>query len=70
MELLKRAKHFLIKNLSVNDVANIIQSVMKQNRATLINRGTTSSYQISGTVNGIEHVIGLHKEKIGQLYSK
>lgn len=43
---------------------------MKQNRDTLINRGTTGSYQISGTVNGIEYVVGLNKGRIGQLYSK
>ncbi|ENH98123.1 transposase [Gracilibacillus halophilus YIM-C55.5] len=66
----KKSQTFLDKNLSVDDVANITQSVMKQNRATLINRGTTSSYQISGTVNGIEYVVGLNKGKIGQLYSK
>lgn len=66
----KKSQTFLDKNLSVDDVANIIQSVMKQNRDTLINRGTTGSYQISGTVNGIEYVVGLNKGRIGQLYSK
>jgi hypothetical protein len=66
----KKSQTFLDKNLSVDDVANITQSVMKQNRGTLINRGTTGSYQISGTVNGVEYVVGLNKGRIGQLYSK
>lgn len=66
----KKSQTFLDKNLSVDDLENIIQSVMKQNRDTLINRGTTGSYQISGTVNGIEYVVGLNKGRIGQLYSK
>lgn len=66
----KKKQTFLDKNLSVNDVVNIVQDVMEQNRATLINRGTISSYQISGTVNGIEYVVGLNNGRIGQLYPK
>lgn len=66
----RKKQTFLDKDLSVDDVANITQNIMKQNRATLINRGTTSSYQIYGTVNGIEYVVGLNKGRIGQLYSK
>ncbi|GGB48336.1 putative ribonuclease YokI [Lentibacillus populi] len=67
---IKKSQSFLDKNLSVDDVANIVESIMQQNRTTLMNHGTTSSYQIFGTVNGIEYVVGLNKGRIGQLYSK
>lgn len=66
----KKNQTFFDKKIMIDDLVSIVQSVMKQNRATLIDRGTTSSYQISGTLNGIEYIVGLNNGRVGQLYSK
>lgn len=43
---------------------------MKQNRDMLANMKVNSMKQISGTVNGVEYILGLNKGRIGQLYPK
>ncbi|WP_017551812.1 LXG domain-containing protein [Heyndrickxia coagulans] len=67
---IKKSQTFLHKNLSLEDISSIVQGVMQQNRKILIERGTVGSYQISGTVNGIEYIIGIKNGRIGQLYPK
>lgn len=56
--------------MSVNDITNIVSEVLKQNREKLIEKGTTGMYQVEGTVDGVEYVVGLNKGRVGQFYRK
>jgi len=67
---IKTTQTFLRKDLSVDDVADIAEEVMRQNRDKLIQLGTTKAYQIEGTVDGVEYVVGINNGRVGQLYPK
>lgn len=54
--------------MTTDEVADAIESIMKQNRDTLLKNGTTFSYQIKGSYNGVEYVVGLNKGRVGQFY--
>ncbi|MYL56184.1 hypothetical protein GLW20_01535 [Virgibacillus halodenitrificans] len=66
----KKKQTFYNPNLSVNDVKNIAMSIAKQNRNTLKSKGTNSTFQVQGTVNGVKYVLGVTKGHIKQLYPK
>jgi hypothetical protein len=66
----KATQTFLDRNLSIDDITNIADEVLKQNRSTLIQKGTTGMYPVEGTVNGVDYVVGLNKGRVGQLYKK
>ncbi|QUI20894.1 hypothetical protein HZI73_00585 [Vallitalea pronyensis] len=65
---IKKAQSFFDKNMSVDDVSDAIHDIMKQNRDTLINKGTKGMYQIKGTYNGTDYVIGFKNGRVGQFY--
>jgi hypothetical protein len=60
---------FFDRKMSVGDIENAIGEVMKQNRGTLIDRGTNGMYQIRGTVNGTDYVLGINNGRIAQFYA-
>ncbi|AVQ47668.1 hypothetical protein [Clostridium botulinum] len=66
----KSTQTFLDKNMDVGDITNTISEILKQNRERIIEKSTTGMYQIEGTVNGIEYVVGVNKGRIGQFYKK
>ncbi|MGE7717490.1 DNRLRE domain-containing protein [Priestia megaterium] len=66
----KKSQTFYNPTLSVNDVKNIALSIAKQNRSTLSKKGTNSTFQVQGTVNGVKYVMGITKGHIKQLYPK
>lgn len=66
----KKTQSFFDKNMSIDDISNAIHDVMKQNRDILIKKGTTGMYQITGSYNGIEYVLGLKNGRVGQFYPK
>ncbi|MFE0508095.1 hypothetical protein ACWF7H_19305 [Peribacillus butanolivorans] len=57
-------------DLSVNDVKKIALNIAKQNKTTLSKKGTTSTFQVTGTVDGVKYVLGITKGHIKQLYPK
>jgi len=65
---IKAKQTFLDKDMTIDEVADAIESIMKQNRDTLLKNGTTFSYQIKGTYNGVEYVVGFNKGRVGQFY--
>ncbi|WP_232697567.1 EndoU domain-containing protein [Brevibacillus daliensis] len=65
---IKAQQTFLKKDMSIDEVANAIESIMKQNRDTLLKNGTAFNYQIKGTYNGVEYVVGFNKGRVGQFY--
>ncbi|GFN34145.1 EndoU domain-containing protein [Paenibacillus xylaniclasticus] len=65
---IKVKQTFLNKDMTIDEVADAIESIMKQNRDTLLKNGTTFSYQIKGMYNGVEYVVGLNKGRVGQFY--
>lgn len=64
----KSRQSFLNKEMTVSDVADAIESIMKQNREELVQKGTKFSYQIRGTYKGQQYVVGFHKGRVGQFY--
>ena len=67
---IKTQQTFFDKNMSIDKVTATIQEIMRQNKDVLIKRGTKGMYQIRGTVNGIEYVLGINKGRISQLYKE
>jgi Pre-toxin TG len=65
---IKAKQTFLRKNMSIDEIVNAIETIIRQNRDTLLKNGTTFSYQIKGTYNGIEYVVGFNKGRVGQFY--
>jgi hypothetical protein len=65
---IKATQSFFDKNMSIQDVQDAISSVLKQNRDMLIRRGGRGIYQIEGSYNGVDYVLGLNYGHIGQFY--
>jgi RHS repeat-associated protein len=64
----KKTQSFFDSTMSVADVQDAISQVLRQNRAMLIRRGSQGSYQIRGTVNGVDYVLGMNRGRVGQFY--
>lgn len=64
----KKQQTFLDRSMSVQDVEEVIASVLKQNRSTLMSRGTQGIYQITGQVDGVTYRVGINYGHVGQLY--
>ena len=64
----KSQQSFFDKKMSISDISDAIDSVMKQNRNVLESRGSLRMYQIKGIHNGTEFTLGLNKGRIGQFY--
>lgn len=64
----KSRQSFLNKEMTVSDVADAIESIMKQNREELVQKGTKFSYQIRGTYKDQQYVVGFQKGRVGQFY--
>ncbi|EMA3642297.1 hypothetical protein [Providencia stuartii] len=45
---IKDTQSFFNKDMSVNEITNAIESVMKQNRETLVTKGSIRMYQVEG----------------------
>ncbi|WP_420882910.1 EndoU domain-containing protein [Xenorhabdus ehlersii] len=65
---IKAKQSFFSRDMSINDMSNAIESVMKQNRDTMVSKGTIGKYQITGSYNGQNYVVGFNKGRIGQFY--
>ncbi len=65
---IKAKQTFLRKDMSIDEIVNAIETIIMQNRDTLLKNGTTFSYQIKGTYNGIEYIVGFNRGRVGQFY--
>jgi hypothetical protein len=64
----KKKQSFFDSSMSVDDVQGAIGQVMRQNRDTLVQRGSQGMYQIRGNVNGVNYVLGMNRGRVGQFY--
>uniref|UniRef100_UPI0023ED77F6 RHS repeat-associated core domain-containing protein n=1 Tax=Photorhabdus aegyptia TaxID=2805098 RepID=UPI0023ED77F6 len=64
----KAKQSFFSRDMSVNNVTDAIGDIMKQNRDTLISKGSIGKYQISGQYKGQDYVVGFKNGRIGQFY--
>jgi RHS repeat-associated protein len=64
----KKTQSFFDSGMSVDDVQGAIGQVMRQNRDTLVQRGSQGMYQIRGNVNGVDYVLGMNRGRVGQFY--
>ncbi len=67
---IKNTQSFFNKDMSVNEITNAIESVMKQNRETLVTKGSIRMYQVEGQYNGVTYTLGLNNGRVGQFYPK
>ncbi|MCW8129161.1 MAG: hypothetical protein KIS92_02145 [Planctomycetota bacterium] len=67
---LKLVQSWMDKNTSVEEVVDIIESVLKQNRETILKKGTRGIYAVEGEVNGVKYIIGLNNGRVGQFYAR
>lgn len=65
---IKAKQTFLKEDMSIDEVANAIEFIMKENRDILLKNGTTFSYQIKGTYKDVEYIVGFNKGRVGQFY--
>jgi RHS repeat-associated protein len=66
----KMNQSFFKPSMSVDDIADIASSIVRQNRSLLARRGTNGLYQVRGRVDGVEYVLGINNGRIGQLYPR
>lgn len=59
---------FFDQSMTIDDLNVAIDTVLKQNRDKIIDKGTKFSYQITGTYGGAEYILGFNKGRIGQFY--
>ncbi len=64
----KASRTFFDQGMGVDDVADVITSVMKQNSDRLLSRGNLDTFQIDGIVDGVKYVVGIAKGRIGQAF--
>lgn len=64
----KKTQSFFDSSMSIDDVQGAIGQVMRQNRDTLVQRGSQGMYQIRGNVNGVDYVLGMNRGRVGQFY--
>lgn len=58
----KTRQSFLAAKQSMEETQSAISAVLKQNRETLIRMGMNRRYQINGTYNGQEYILGMHED--------
>jgi RHS repeat-associated protein len=66
----KAKQSFFSANMSIESVQSAISSVLKQNRATLSQKGTRGMYQVEGSYNGVNYILGVNRGRVGQFYPK
>jgi hypothetical protein len=66
----KSTQTFFDDGMPMSDVQDAIRSVLGQNRETLTANGAHDIYQIEGTYDGREYVLGIKNGHIGQFYPK
>jgi hypothetical protein len=64
----KKMQSFFDSSMSIDDVQGAIGQVMRQNRDTLMQRGSQGMYQIRGNVKGVDYVLGINRGRVGQFY--
>jgi hypothetical protein len=66
----KAAQTYFDKSMSINDVEDAIDSVLRQNRDRVMSIGPNDIDQVRGWYHGKEYVLGLNHGHIGQFYPK
>jgi len=64
----KDKQSYFAAKTTIEELQNIITSVLKQNRQTLAGKATNIKYQIEGEVNGVKYILGINKGQVKQLY--
>ena len=65
---LKTGQSFFSKNTKISDIIESITQVIEQNRELIITIKDNKQFQITGTVNGIQYVLGTKNGRIAQFY--
>jgi RHS repeat-associated protein len=66
----KATQSFFPAGTSIGTIQDTISDVLGQNRDTLISKSSNSLYQVTGTVDGTDYVLGINRGHIAQFYPK
>ncbi|WP_375755335.1 hypothetical protein [Corallococcus exercitus] len=66
----KASQSFFGAKMGFEDVIRAIEAVLQQNRERMVGRGTRGMYQLRGTVDGVEYILGLNQGRVGQFYPR
>jgi RHS repeat-associated protein len=59
---------FFDADMSIADIEGAIESVLRQNRDTIVARGSNGMYNVTGRVGDREFVLGINNGHVGQFY--
>jgi RHS repeat-associated protein len=65
---LRSQQTFLDPSLEVDEVADIAENVLQQNRSRLIERGNVGAYPVVGEVGGVKYQVGINNGRIAQMF--
>jgi hypothetical protein len=65
---IKKTQTYFSAKATIEELQNVITSVLKQNRETLATRGAVRAFQVEGTVNGVKYTLGIERGQVKQLF--
>ncbi|HEX4724173.1 MAG TPA: RHS repeat-associated core domain-containing protein [Pseudonocardiaceae bacterium] len=66
----KPTQTFFDQGTSIGSIQDNISSVLGQNRDAIISNPSNSVYQVTGTVNGRDYVLGINRGHVAQFYPR
>ena len=67
---IKSSQTFFHHNTTINQIRNIAIELAKQNRTIIASKGTTSTFQVHGMLNGVRYTMGITNGHIRQIYPR
>lgn len=64
----KDKQSYFAAKTTIEELQNVITSVLKQNRETLAGRGAVRAFQVEGNVNGVKYILGIDRGQVKQLF--
>ena len=65
---IKAGQSFFSKKTKIEDIIEVVTKILEQNKGLITTLKDSKKFQITGTVNGVQYVLGTKNGRIGQLY--
>ncbi len=66
----KRNQTYFEESVGIEDIPNIVEAVLLQNKETILQEGSNGGFRVTGVVRGQEYVVGTTFGRVGMLYPK